>query len=297
MKLRIRVPGSCGELVQGFLQDEYFLVTCPIDRYSEAVIEAAVEYGADLPLKAGLAVEMSLKRLGVSEKRFKLELVSQLPQGKGMASSSADIAAVCQAVACFHGKPFSTRELAEISLAIEPTDGVFLPGVALFGHVDGHIQQSLGQPPPLKIMIFDIGGEVDTVAFNKRQELFLLNKLKSAVVAEALQFVRAGLESADARLIASGATLSSFANQSILLKPELDAIWKFGKSCGALGINVAHSGTVLGLFFAADAAPENLQRVLGVQRLCAVRYLDTVNFIGGGVWIREGEETVWKKCI
>lgn len=297
MKMRVRVPGSCGELVQGFLQDEYFLVTCPIDRYSEVAIEAAADHSADLPVKAGLAVKMSMAKLGVKERRFRLELASQLPLGKGMASSSADIAAVCQAVACFHGKPFSTREIAEIALAIEPTDGVFIPGVAIFDHVGGHIQQSLGQPPPLKIMIFDIGGEVDTVSFNQRQELFLLNKLKSAVVAEALQFVRDGLESSDACLLAAGATLSSFANQSILLKPQLDAIWRFGKNCGALGVNVAHSGTVIGLLFAADAAPETLQRALEVQRHCAVRYLDTVNFIGGGVWIREGEETVWKKCI
>ena len=294
--MRVRVPGSCGELVQGFLQDDYFLITCPIDRYSETMIETADNYTADLPPKASRAVELSLQRLGIKERRFKLVLSSQLPQGKGMASSSADIASVCQAVACFHGALFSARELAEIALEIEPTDGVFIPGVAMFDHVSGQIQESLGEPPPLTIMIFDVGGEVDTVSFNQRQELALLNQLKSDKVAEALRLVKAGLDASDAALLASGATLSSFANQSILPKEELEALWQFGASQGALGVNIAHSGTVIGLLFStAAAATEKIAQE--AERRCKVRYLDTVRFIGGGVWIREGEETVWKKCI
>ncbi len=33
MELIVRVPGSCGEIMQGYWQGEPFLVTCPIDRY------------------------------------------------------------------------------------------------------------------------------------------------------------------------------------------------------------------------------------------------------------------------
>ena len=34
MEIVVRVPGSCGELVQGFAGGEPFLGTCPIDRYT-----------------------------------------------------------------------------------------------------------------------------------------------------------------------------------------------------------------------------------------------------------------------
>ena len=38
MELIVRVPGSCGEVMQGFWQGRPFLVTCPIDRYSTVVV-------------------------------------------------------------------------------------------------------------------------------------------------------------------------------------------------------------------------------------------------------------------
>ena len=38
MELIVRVPGSCGEIMQGSWQGEPFLVTCPIDRYSTVTI-------------------------------------------------------------------------------------------------------------------------------------------------------------------------------------------------------------------------------------------------------------------
>ena len=38
MELIVRVPGSCGEIMQGYWQGEPFLVTCPIDRYSTVTV-------------------------------------------------------------------------------------------------------------------------------------------------------------------------------------------------------------------------------------------------------------------
>ena len=38
MELIVRVPGSCGEVMQGFWQGRPFLVTCPIDRYGTVVV-------------------------------------------------------------------------------------------------------------------------------------------------------------------------------------------------------------------------------------------------------------------
>lgn len=38
MGLSVKIPGSCGELVQGMIDDIPFLVTCPISMYTKASI-------------------------------------------------------------------------------------------------------------------------------------------------------------------------------------------------------------------------------------------------------------------
>lgn len=52
MGLSVKIPGSCGELVQGMIDDIPFLVTCPISMYTKASI---TKYFSYLPYKARLA--------------------------------------------------------------------------------------------------------------------------------------------------------------------------------------------------------------------------------------------------
>lgn len=53
-------------------------------------------------------------------------LQSVIPYGKGMASSTADISAVCQATAIALGKRLTDMDIAQIALSIEPSDATFL---------------------------------------------------------------------------------------------------------------------------------------------------------------------------
>jgi len=39
MSYTVKVPGSCGELAQGYLNNSNFLISCPIDIYSEVTVE------------------------------------------------------------------------------------------------------------------------------------------------------------------------------------------------------------------------------------------------------------------
>lgn len=249
-------PGTCGELAQGHLDGTTVMVTCPIDVGSKAIVElshgSGCVYGpADAP-KARQAVLLTLGSLGDPELEAQLQLEGALPRSKGMASSTADVAAAIAATAAALGAMLSPRQQADLALAVEPSDGVMLPGIALFDHLGGQIARTLGPPPPMRVLVLEFSDEVDTEAFNAGSRANGVYQ-DDGRFREALELIAAGVANGDPRQIGEGATLSSQANQSALPKPRLPDALDLGQAAGALGVNVAHSGTVIGLLFDADA--------------------------------------------
>ena len=128
MELIVRVPGSCGEVMQGFWQGRPFLVTCPIDRYSTVVVRPGTGRlvgGGDKARRGPGAGQAYCRCDSLAHDFF---LTSELPPGKGMASSSADICAVLAAVAAVNQVHLSEGDIGRLSASIEPTDGCFLSG-------------------------------------------------------------------------------------------------------------------------------------------------------------------------
>jgi L-threonine kinase len=299
MSLTIKSPGSCGELVQGTLDGQPFLITCPIDLYSEFRYKNKIP-GFRTTLRGDKSREMLVRTLHYVQSqytmeeylvRFPFQQYSALPIGKGMASSSADLSCLCQAVALSLGTQLSADEMADLCLAVEPTDGIFYPGIMLFDHVGGKIRENLGQPPKMMIAVFDAGGEVDTLSFNKRSDLTALNKAKEKQVREAMDFVMRGIAKQDVLLIGQGATISALANQLILANSCLEPIIKISSQYGACGVNAAHSGTVLGVLFAPQQAHQIADCVIAVTAKCPkVKYLQTVHLVSGGVRIDRGDK-------
>lgn len=287
MMAKVRAPGSCGELVQGTIDGKNFLITCPIDFYTEVTVETegqTVIAGA----KTVEAIRRTRDLLGVPDSSFSVSAISDLPQGKGMASSSADISAACLAVALSQGKSLSPDEIADLALGIEPTDGIFYPGIVMFDHVRGTVRKSLGDVPPMSIVIFDIGGQVDTQEFNSRQDLAALNQAKEPQIRQAVELVTQGLAEGDCNLIGQGATLSAMANQRILFKPCLPTVIDVALEFGAVGVNVAHSGTVIGCMFAGAPAEAMEECVAAVRMACpGMEYIRTVRLISGGLTVLE----------
>lgn len=290
MKAIVRCPGSCGELVQGTAAGMNFLVTCPVTVYSQVSVELSSERKTDWQAgdKTLQAVRRTLEYLGLPWQNVEVRIESDLPLGKGMASSSADISAACLATALAVGRRIDPQAICDIALAIEPTDGIFLPGITLIDHVSGKVRRSLGEPPVISLAIFDVGGEVDTIDFNQRSDLALLNLAKEAQVLDALQMVEEGLRTGDCGLIGEGATLSALANQTILFKPALEGIIELSRSFGAIGVNAAHSGTVIGVMF-ADAAAKGIGAcVEEIRRQYPdVRYFTQARLTSGGLTVVE----------
>ena len=279
-------PGTCGELAQGRLDGAAVMVTCPIDSGSKAIVDLSRGSGcvhgpSDAP-KARKAVASTLDMLGRPDLNARLHLDSALPRSKGMASSTADVAAAIAATAAALGAPLSSRRQADLALAIEPSDGVMLPGIALFDHLGGRIARTLGPPPPMRVLVLEFAGEVDTEAFNAELRIDGSNPDEDRFC-EALNLIAAGVANGDPRQIGEGATLSSQANQSVLPKPRLPDAMKLGRDAGALGVNVAHSGTVIGLLFNADAERIEWAARSARRRLPEIVAIHDCQVIDGGV--------------
>lgn len=281
MKLQVGVPGSCGELIQGTLQGVPFLVTCPVNIYTiVTVTDDGTQQLRGLGRKARLALSRTLEYLGCDKFPFSLQLDSEIPIGKGMASSSADIAAVAIAAATALEKKLTPAEISRLAAGIEPTDGVFFPGIVRMNQMTGECLEELGELPALKIAAFDCGGFVDTLAFHERQDLADLNRQNELRVAEAISWLMRG----SAEAIAAAATQSALANQTILKKQYLEQIIVDVKKQGALGVNVAHSGTVIGVLFAPDKAEAEISStVTGLQRKYPqLQFIQQLRMISGG---------------
>ena len=280
MEIVVRVPGSCGELVQGFAGGEPFLGTCPIDRYTTVQVSNRFSGLEGLGEKSQQALQLTLVRLGRSSFPYGMRLTSELPRGKGMASSSADIAAVIVAVIEAFEESWTPEFIMDIAVQIEPTDGIFCSGLVLMNQVDGKIYARFSQVPALRGALFDVGGTVDTCVFHQQE--------KNAVdMSEMFNTFRQAMKLGQAERITQIATESAFANQKALYKEELAQIWSLGQLAGAWGVNVAHSGTVLGLWWSADkeaadihACAEQIARNVGVD------YLGPVSLCSGGVEVR-----------
>ena len=250
----VRAPGVCGELAQGVIEGIHFLVTCPVDFYSRVKVDIYADGpGVEAPEncdKAAAAVRRTLFHLKNAKVRAKLTINNPIPRGKGMASSSADLAAAIAATGLALGEEISPYQIAQIALSIEPTDGIMIPGVALFDHRAGIIRESLGPPPPMEIVALDLGGTVDTVQFNM-VDRFQRWQSVDKQTGEALRLLRRGIEEQDPALVGRGASISAEASQSVLAKPRLAEVKEFAESVGAVGVNVGHSGTIMGVLLDA----------------------------------------------
>ncbi len=260
-----RCPGSCGELIQGYIRGKKLLLSYPVDLYSQVTIsEGNRNYFKSYYPKVQKALEKTLQYLelplGYLENLdFRVE--SQLPVGKGMASSTADIGAAVAAVGAFFGQELTNEEIARIALAVEPTDSIIFSALTLFDYVEGKYQETLGTCPSLEIIVLEGRGMVDTLDFHKNDYDTLIYAQREEL-AQAYQLVKQGIDNEKHELLGKAALLSARANQDILPKEYLEEVSEVALKQGALGVNVAHSGTVVGVL--VDSSQQDGEKLLAM---------------------------------
>jgi L-threonine kinase len=249
-----RACGTFGELLQGVLPegDRDFLVTLPITEHSTAWLTLTGERGPVLVVPAGKRKSHQLVLTMLAACGYQggggLELTSPLPEGKGLASSSADLVATARAVADALGLSLDGAPIEALLRQIEPSDGVMYDGIVSYYHRESRLRESLGCLPRLTIVAVDEGGQVDTVRHNRiRHPRTGQDKREYA---ELLATLSAAVRTHD--LAAVGAVSTRSAQLSTKLRPRrhLEALLRISAEADALGLAAAHSGTVLGVLIA-----------------------------------------------
>ena len=285
-----RCPGTCGEWVQGARKGVPFLVDCPIDRFSEVRVALNMyTTGWDLPqgkTKSLQVLELLREDFGLPALGGKVEFIQQLPEGKGMASSTADITAVTAATLIALGEDPIPERLAHFALQIEPSDSVMFPGITKIEHVQGHNHRVLGPSVPAIFLALDWGGAIDTRVFNARPGLAEHYRRYENEIERAYVLAREGIEQVDLEKLASAGTISARCNLEMNPKSLFEPFLAWVRQEGGLGVVTAHSGTLLaGVFpldrFSGQEVGKNLQ--LEAQQRFTPMYLDLFHSHSGGI--------------
>lgn len=273
-------------MAQGLLGSSYFLVTCPVDFFARVRVDLYQDpIGINVPPNCGktaAGVLRTLEYLGYGHLGARIAISNPIPRSKGFGSSSADLSAAIAATGLALGIELTPIQIGQLALQVEPTDGVMFPGIALFDHRDGALVEQLGAPPPVEIVALDFGGEVDTLAFNRVDRGDQWKAINQETDA-ALTLVREGLGRGDPWALGRGATKSAIAAQQILFKPRLPDVIGFAEAVGAVGVNVAHSGTAMGVLLDATQRRGKSTFRQARQAFPEAEAIYHLRMLGGGV--------------
>lgn len=280
-------PASCGEFVQGIIDDEEYLCSYAIDMYSKVYIEEKL---VDINLgryKSRLAIEKVFEKFNLPKKYTKnisLNINSKIPVGKGMASSTADIGATIKATLSLIDKDLSSEEISKLAAEIEPTDSIFIDKNSIFNPLNGTVIKYLGNLTNAKVIILEPNKVLDTMKIRLRQDYNKLKVENKEVIKKSFALLEEGLKKNNLSLVGEACTLSSLANENIEKKEYLNEIIKISKKYGAYGVNIAHSGTVVGILIDKSMNDKKMIDALCESNINSVyNKIYTQNIINGGI--------------
>lgn len=243
-------PASCGEFVQGVLENKEYLSSYSIDMYSTVVLEEKLNDINVGPYKSRKAIEKVFERfkLPIKEsKNISLDIYSEIPVGKGMASSTADIGATIAATLKLINKSLSSEEVSMLASTIEPTDSTYIETNTIFNPLNGEVIKYLGNIKNSRVIILEPHKTLDTMKIRNTPNYKEIKIKNKEIIKESFYLLEEGIRKNDLYSVGRACTLSSLANENIDKKEGLSEIIEIAQNYGAYGVNVAHSGTVVGV--------------------------------------------------
>lgn len=241
-------PASCGELIQGWILGSEKLVSCPVDWYSTVEVSSGSPL-ADERLLSRAMVDRVLAHFDYPahwSQEIRVDVHSTIPVAKGMASSTADIAATALATAHHLGHTLNESTLAQLCVSLEPTDSTVFRQLTLFDHNDASTQIACEAQPQLDLLVLESPVTLRTSDYHRIPRLDRLHA-GAAALQQAWEKVQEACITQNPRRMGEAATLSAIASQMLLPKPDFNALLSLVEECDLYGVNVAHSGSVVGL--------------------------------------------------
>lgn len=286
-------PASCGEFVQGILDNEEYLSSYAIDMFSIASLEEKKE---DINLgskKSRKAIEKVFEKFNIpieESKNISLDLKSNIPIGKGMASSTADIGATIKATLSILNKKLNDEEISLIASEIEPTDSIILYKNSIFNPINGSVKKYLSSFDNGRVIILEPKEILETKIIRSNPNYINIKLENKSIIKKSFNLLEKGLENNDLKLIGEACTLSSLANENIHKKPYLNEIIEISQNMNAYGVNIAHSGTVIGILIDKNMDYERIINHLNNLPLSDYyKKIHLANIIGQ----KEREELEW----
>ncbi|MEU9014122.1 hypothetical protein AB0D12_31015 [Streptomyces sp. NPDC048479] len=249
--------GTLGELFQGPHWEagipHISIVSLPVDKFSWChftVDPDGTEFDAsalDTRHKAARAMSLFLDRYGLTMPPGRMTFHSELPMGKGMASSTADIVATLRCLFRLFALPYDQNAVTGILGRIERADSVFLDEFALYLSATQRVVRPLGAQVGLYACYIAEEGTVDTEAAGPTL-LAHYSRLREAY-RDCVDDLVAAFARSDATAVAAAATRSATLSQGVIPKRAFDMLRDHRAELRADGLFVAHTGTVIGYLF------------------------------------------------
>lgn len=258
-----RAIGHHGELLQGVFEADdgrlhRGLITMPFPaRHSVATFRrrdtAEIKISPIGRTKAARAMALTFEHLGLVQYGGDLTIESNIPASHGYGSSTADVVAAIRAVAASAGAAFSRATVSHIAIAAEgASDPAAYDGrPVLFAQREGMvIEHFTDEYPRFMVVGFRHPSDqpVDTLhlppARYDARELEQFRCLRG-LAAQAIK-------QQNARLLGRVATASSRISQRHLSKSRFDDMLRLTAEVGGCGLQVAHSGTLMGILFPVE---------------------------------------------
>ena len=269
-----------GEILQGVFEEPdgrlrrgLVSLICKLFK-SEAVFHpdssGVVRVVPEWRVKARQAAQLTLLYLGRGEVGGRLQIRSNVPTAWGLGSSTSDVTAAIRAVASALGANLLAESIAVLAVKAELASDPLMFGnrAVLFGHKGGTVIEDFrGSLPQMEALGFNTDptqNGIDTLKFPPAH--YTWHEIET--FRPLLGLMRKAVYTQDPKLVGLVASASARINQRHLPTRRFQDLEKLVEKVGALGIQVAHSGTVAGLLFdPADASIE--QRIECARALIA----------------------------
>lgn len=282
-------PATCGELVQGLMGKGEYISSYCIDMFSKAVVTETSNSQIENKLgrKSLMAIKLILKEFDIDEddlEKIDVKIDTQIPRGKGMASSTADIGSCIMAILDFYGLTMPADKISKLVSSIEPTDSIYHRQVCIFNPLHGEKHTELGYMPVDRVLVLEPNLKINTVSIRANNQYY--NKLnKNKVFTErAFKLLEKGIKTKSLELIRAACENSALANESIKNTPALHSLIDIAEKNDYGFLNIAHTGTVVGIGIGQKTDLEKLVyeiRNSDISKIYKKQYIK--NIISGGL--------------